>query len=270
MTFWHDCRPDPGAGRGTDCHSPADDGGDWRAARREFHAAAGGAGAALAAGYFRPCAVSWPPVAGRACCISDASAVGPHHGVFRSGMPGAGGDGHCWRGAGRGCRLIALVHSARILLVVMTLPFLVQWLEGVQLGARRATGLSIVDTPIIADLWLVACGVFGVMLVRPCACRRSSARRPMLASAAVHVPDCPYFSPASDWWRRRSWCWALTIGCRFRGHRATVDPADPCALAGSTVILLALTVAFAAAVSRVSSYGIVPLMLAFSPGGWRR
>ena len=58
--------------------------------------------------------------------------------AFFSGMPGGliemvtlgeekGGD----------ARIIALIHSARILLVVMTLPFIVQWIGGVSLGGSR-------------------------------------------------------------------------------------------------------------------------------------
>src|SRR5215207_2519656 len=46
---------------------------------------------------------------------------------------------------GGNARTIALIHSARILLIVMTLPFIVQWIQGVSLGARPAFGVSIVD-----------------------------------------------------------------------------------------------------------------------------
>jgi membrane AbrB-like protein len=191
-----------------------------------------------------------------------------HTTAFFAGMPGGlvemvtvgeerGGDG----------RLIALVHSARILLVVMTLPFLVQWLEGVQLGARRATGLSIVDTPIIADLWLIACGVFGVMLGQVLRLPAKFLLGPMLASAAVHVAGLSDFSPPSELVAAAQLVLGVTIGCRFVGTAPRLILRILALSAGSTVILLALTVAFAAAVSRVSSYGIVPLMLAFSPGG---
>ncbi|WP_163117352.1 AbrB family transcriptional regulator, partial [Acinetobacter baumannii] len=83
--------------------------------------------------------------------------------AFFSGMPGGlvemitygeerGGDG----------RVIALVHSARILMIVMTLPFAIQWIEGVSLN-RTAGAVSMFNAPLVSEAWLVGCGLAGAL-----------------------------------------------------------------------------------------------------------
>nr|PZN42364.1 MAG: hypothetical protein DIU59_07765 [Pseudomonadota bacterium] len=58
-----------------------------------------------------------------------------------------------------------------------------------------------------------------------------------------------------------------SIGCRFVGTAPHEVVRILLLSFGSTAILLAVTAAFATGVSRVSSYGEVPLLLAYSPGG---
>lgn len=188
--------------------------------------------------------------------------------AYFSGMPGGlvemvtigeerGGDG----------RTIALIHSARILLVVMTLPFIVQALEGVPLGGGRPTGLSIVDTPIASDLWLLGCALLGAVLGHLLRLPAKYLLGPMLLSAIVHVVGWSDFSPPSELVLIAQLVLGVTIGCRFVG----TPPRDIVRIlglsVGSTLILVSLTLAFAYLVSRTSSFGVVPLILAYSPGG---
>lgn len=188
--------------------------------------------------------------------------------AYFAGMPGGlvemvtvgeerGGDG----------RLIALVHSARILLVVMTLPFLVQWLEGIQLGGRSSAGISIVDTPVSADLWLIACGIIGILVGQVLRLPAKYLLGPMLVSALVHVIGISDFHPPSELVILAQLVLGVTIGCRFVGTPPREILRVLGLSIGSTIILLGLTVAFAYAVARLFGYGIVPLMLAYSPGG---
>src|SRR5690606_30654413 len=65
---------------------------------------------------------------------------------------------------GGDARTIALVHSARILLVVMSLPFLMELVTGVSLGGTRQQGPSFADTSWISGLWLVATALIGSLV----------------------------------------------------------------------------------------------------------
>jgi uncharacterized protein len=84
--------------------------------------------------------------------------------AYFAGMPGGlvemvsvgeerGGDG----------RIIALAHSVRILLIVVTVPFAIQWLEAVSLN-RLAGTVSMFSAPFSAEAWLLACGIVGAFL----------------------------------------------------------------------------------------------------------
>ncbi|GGK19277.1 AbrB family transcriptional regulator [Salinarimonas ramus] len=188
--------------------------------------------------------------------------------AYFSGMPGGlvemvivgeakGGDG----------RTIALIHSARILLVVMTLPFVIQWVEGVSLGARPAAGPSMFDAPLSAEAWILVCGLAGAFLGHVLRLPAKVLLGPMLVSAGVHVTGVSDFHPPVEIVSAAQVVLGVTIGARFLGTPPREILRILALSVGSTVILLALTVAFASVVGRIMGIGTVPLILAYSPGG---
>ena len=168
---------------------------------------------------------------------------------------------------GGDARTIALVHSARILLIVMTLPFLVQAIGGVSLGARVAAGVSVVDTPLVNEFWLVGTALAGAVAGQMLRLPAKYLLGPMLVSALVHALGWTDFVPPTEVVNVAQLVLGTTIGCRFLGTPPREILRILWLSVGSTAILLAVTLAFSVAVSRVSSYGVVPLLLAYSPGG---
>ncbi len=204
------------------------------------------------------------------CCVTYFRRVAGFDPVtaFFAGMPGGlvemvtvgeekGGD----------ARIIALIHSARILLVVMTLPFIVQWIEGVSLGATRAAGPSLAQTPLVAGLALVACGLAGVVVGHWLRLPAKHLLGPMIVSAAVHLLGWSDSVPPFEIVNAAQLVLGVTIGCRFIGTAPAVILRVLMLSVGSTVILLVLTLVFAWAVAQVSVHRHVPLILAYSPGG---
>jgi len=183
--------------------------------------------------------------------------------AYFAGMPGGlvemvvvgearGGDG----------RTIALVHSARILLVVMTLPFLVQFVEGVSLGARVTSAPSIIDAPFSSELWIIACGIAGAVVGHLLRFPAKYLLGPMAVSAFVHLTGITDFQPPIEIVNAAQVVLGVTIGCRFLGTAPKLILRILLLSLGSTVILLALTLLFATLVAQVSDYGVVPLILA--------
>jgi len=168
---------------------------------------------------------------------------------------------------GGNARTIALVHSARVLLVVLTLPFLVQIISGTALGARPQLGVSVFETPWRDELWLISTALAGAFLGHVLRLPARLLLGPMLASAAVHVLGWTHFAPAVEIVNVAQLVLGTTIGCRFAGTAPREITRILVLSFGSTAILLTITVAFAAGMSQVSLYGQVPLLLAYSPGG---
>lgn len=204
------------------------------------------------------------------CCVGYFRRVAGFDPVtaFFSGMPGGliemvtvgeekGGD----------ARIIALIHSARILLVVMTLPFIVQWIGGVSLGGGRVAGPSFAQTPLGSELWLISCGILGVIAGHWLKLPAKYLLGPMLVSAIVHVTGLSAAVPPAEIVNAAQLVLGVTIGCRFVGTAPRIILRVLLLSVGSTVILLALTLSFAWLVALVSVHGHVPLILAYSPGG---
>lgn len=168
---------------------------------------------------------------------------------------------------GGDARTIALVHSARILLVVLALPFVVQIVSGAPLGARARFGTSVLDTPWPDEIWFLLTAIAGVVLGRMLRLPARLLVGPMLASAVVHVTGLSRFVPPTEIVNGAQLVLGTAIGCRFAGTAPREILRILSLTLGSTVILLGLTLVFAFGISRASDYGVVPLLLAYSPGG---
>ena len=187
--------------------------------------------------------------------------------AYFAGMPGGlvemvvlgeerGGDG----------RAIALIHSARVLLIVLTLPFGIELLGGVDIVRPRA-GLSVWETPWTSEVLLVGTALAGVAVGRLLRLRPAYLLGPMLVSAAVHGLGLTDFVPPVEVVNAAQLVIGAVIGCSFVGTGPRAIGRVLLISLGSTAILLATTALFAVAVSRVSTYGVLPLVLAYSPGG---
>jgi membrane AbrB-like protein len=188
--------------------------------------------------------------------------------AYFSGMPGGlvemvvvgeerGGD----------ARTIALIHSTRLLFIVFTLPFLVQWMEGVRLDRSAVFSPSVFDAPWTGDLWLVGTAIVGAVAGHYLRLPAKNLLGPMLASALIHVFGWSDFKPPQEIVGAAQVVLGTTIGCRFLGTPARDILRILGVSLGSTAILVAITVIFGFLISRVSDYGVIPLVLAYSPGG---
>ena len=187
--------------------------------------------------------------------------------AFFAGMPGGlvemiergeeqGGDG----------RTIALVHSVRLLLIVMSLPFAVQWITGTPL-TRTGGSTSLLSTPMWAELQLLACGLAGMALGQWLKLPAKFLLGPMLCSAALHMAGLSDLRPPYEIVNLAQLVLGVVIGCRFVGTApATVLRIIGLSI-GSTVMLLGWTLAFALLIGHITGIAPVAVALAYSPGG---
>ena len=95
-------------------------------------------------------------------------------------------------------RLIALVHSARILLVVASLPYLVQFVTDVTMVQSNTGRTSITDTPIVSDLWLIGTAIAGIYVGEFARLPARYLLGPMLVSGLVHTAGISSFQPPNE------------------------------------------------------------------------
>jgi membrane AbrB-like protein len=165
-------------------------------------------------------------------------------------------------------RTIALVHSARLLLILLTIPFIIQLIGDVDFSRRGKVSIGgDLELALDAMLGLLLIGIVGVIFGHVSRLPAKYMIGPMAVSALVHILDWSNSAPPTFLVNTAQLVMGAAVGCRFLGapHR---ELARVLLLSlGSIGLLLAVTLAFAYGVSQVSDYGTIPLFLAYSPGG---
>ena len=170
--------------------------------------------------------------------------------------------------SGADTRSIALVHSSRILFVVFTLPFVFQALTGVRISVPQAIVPHGAGTTLLQSYaWLVVVAGAGAGLGYVLRLRAPFLLGPTLLSASIHILGLSNFSAPPGVLNIAQWVLGTSIGCRFVGIPSREVLRILAWSTGATVILFAITVGVALAVSAVSPFGAIPLMLAYAPGG---
>ncbi|MET0271059.1 MAG: AbrB family transcriptional regulator [Sphingomonas sp.] len=188
--------------------------------------------------------------------------------AYFAGMPGGiaemvlmGGE----RGADE--RTVGLIHAARIFLVVFALPFVIRQVHAPAAAPPRAvTAASAWPDPALL-LWGGLSLIAGLLIGRALRLPAWHLMGPLAVSAVLHATGVTDF-------RVPAWLLAAaqvglgaTIGCRFGGLTLRAFVRILALAAGSTLILLALTFAFAVTVGRATGLDPALLALAYSPGG---
>ncbi|WP_240313628.1 AbrB family transcriptional regulator [Sphingomonas carotinifaciens] len=189
--------------------------------------------------------------------------------AYFAGMPGGIAE-MVVMGAERGAdeRTIGLIHGARIFLVVFILPFVIRHFHAPAsvVAAPSVTAASPWPEPSLF-LWGGVSLALGLVLGRLLRLPAWHLMGPLAVSAVLHATGMTDF-------RVPVWLLAAaqvglgaTIGCRFAGLKLHAFLRILALAAGSTLILLALTFACAAAIGRATGLDVALLALAYSPGG---
>ena len=163
-------------------------------------------------------------------------------------------------------RTIALVQIARVLLVVLVIPFWYRFMTGVT-TTPSSMGPSIEAVELGEVAVLGACAVAGVWigrLIRLPAYRLSG---PLLASAAVHVTGLSSSAPPWEVVAVAQVVVGSAIGARFTGVPMRRVLGITAAAVVSTVVMLAATIVFALVLAPATGIDWRSIVLAFAPGG---
>ena len=168
-----------------------------------------------------------------------------------------GGDGQA----------IILIHSARVMTLIATIPFLVQAIEHVSLGPRQASSLSVMDAPWQTFAWLIGTAVVGAFLGRWSGLPARYLFGPMFASIAVHVSGLTDFVMPREVVIGAQVMLGATTGCRFLGYDRRAILRILAQSIGATSLVIAVTFLFCLGLTRFVDIRLSQLLLALSPGG---
>ena len=163
-------------------------------------------------------------------------------------------------------RTIALIHTSRVLLVVLAIPLWYRFMTGVA-TTPSAMGPSIGAIGLADVAVLAACAVVGVVggrLLRLPAYRLSG---PLLASAAVHVTGLNESAPPWEVVAAAQVVVGSAIGARFTGVPIRRVLGLMAAALVSTMLMLAATVSFALVLAPATGLDWRSIVLAYAPGG---
>ena len=162
-------------------------------------------------------------------------------------------------------RRIALMHSVRILLIVLLVPLAVRLLNPTE---AQAPTIIADDTPGLADmLIMLVCAIAGYAVGRGLSLPAGALLGPMLASALAHLMGLVHGSPPY----LITACSQLVLGAGIGSRFAAFAMADILrtlrAGLGLVVVMLTSTILFTTMLSWLTGAPPMALFLALSPGG---
>ncbi len=163
--------------------------------------------------------------------------------------------------------VISLTHAARILLIVLTLPFAFQLLLGYDPAARPAAGAALGELAASDLLLLALCGAAGYFGARALRLPAAPVVGPMILSAAVHLAGWTDVPPPTVLVAAAQVVVGASIGCRFAGVGVRFVARVLSAAAGATLLMVAVTLLIAWAIHAGTGLSTGALVLAFAPGG---
>lgn len=164
-------------------------------------------------------------------------------------------------------RVISLVHTLRVLLIVLTIPFWFRALDDYDAGRRAAVDVSILSTPLTELALLAAIGLAGALLARLVRLPAPYLTGPILASAAAHLTGASQFRPPHELVAVAQIVVGAGIGCRFAGLHVLKVLHTLVLAACATAIMLGGTVVFSLVLHGAADIPMPALILAFAPGG---
>ena len=164
-------------------------------------------------------------------------------------------------------RIIALMHSSRIFLVVLSLPPMMALVFGADPSARVPDWHPVSDMSLADAAWLLAALVAGVAFGKMSRLPAPFLIGPMLVSMGLHWSGTSGFVVPSTVIAVAQVVLGTTIGCRFAGTSTRRILHILLTSAGSTGILLAVAIVFAFALQFIIDVPVEGILLAFSPGG---
>jgi len=185
---------------------------------------------------------------------------------YYSAMPGGLQDMLAFgEEAGGDVRALSLIHATRVMVIVVALPFLLQWIWDADLSAPPGAPASTIAASQL--LLMVFCGLVGWRVTKAIGMFGASILGPMFLAAIFALAGwLQHRPPAEAIWAAQFFI-GMTVGTKYVGVTMREVRRDVLAALGFCLILLVLTVIFAETIHLMNLAPAMETILAFAPGG---
>ncbi|MEM1236380.1 MAG: AbrB family transcriptional regulator [Pseudomonadota bacterium] len=167
--------------------------------------------------------------------------------------------------AGGNVRTMSLIHATRVLIIVVTLPFLLKGIWDADLS--NPPGVPAATIPLHELALMVACALIGWQGAKRIGLFGASILGPLIVTAIATLSGFLHFRPPAEAIWAAQFFIGMTIGAKYAGITAEEVRRDVAAGLGFCVILIVLTVIFVEAIYYADLAPGQETLLAFAPGG---
>jgi len=162
---------------------------------------------------------------------------------------------------------ITLVQSSRLFFIVVTLPFVIQYIFKVDISGNRLITIPIVNINILEFIALLALGFLGGYLAKKVKLSAAYLIGPMIISIIVHSTGVITITVPDEFLKFVQVVFGTIIGFTFRGVSVKEILLTLKATFGHFMILSLISVTFILIAYHSFGFPVISTLLAFSPGG---
>lgn len=162
-------------------------------------------------------------------------------------------------------RSVALFHSARLVLIIFSIPLMTSFFVTIESAILPAAEQAIKPFDLLS---LLALAAVGWAIGHRCRLPAASFMGPLLISTAAHLTDLVALSPPAFMLAAAQLVIGSTVGARFSGVPLRAIVRTLSIGGGGTLMMFALTLAFAAVLHQLTGHPMILLLLALIPGGF--
>jgi len=162
---------------------------------------------------------------------------------------------------------ITLVQSSRLLFVVLSLPFIIQYIFQLDISGNQLITKSIKDTNLIEFIYLIIIGIIGAFSAKKINMSAAFLIGPMILSMLVYSSGLIHTLIPDELIKFVQVIFGTIIGFTFRGVKLKMIIKTLISTFGHFIILAIISGFFIFIAYYYFNFSIVSILLAFSPGG---
>ena len=162
---------------------------------------------------------------------------------------------------------ITLVQSSRLLFIVLTLPFIIQYIFQIDISGNRLITVPLRDIYLPDFFYLAVIGIIGAYTAKKLNISAAYLIGPMILSIIAYSAGFVHSKPPDELIKGVQVIFGTIIGFTFRGVTLKTIIKTLIGTFGHFIILAVISAIFIFIVYYFFDFPIISILLAFSPGG---